>query len=146
MGPLVWVVIAIVIVAVVALVAVGARKRRTAMLRDRFGPESDEQRVGRCPVGQRAHRRVVRRLGEPAGCVEHFREQVHVPRAAEERPGRPSAHHTAKSMSSCCSSGSYQVARACGRPAQGRSAIDLIVCTATRRSRQVSYKALKLSA
>lgn len=41
MGPLVWVVIAIVIVAVIALVAVGARKRRTAMLRDRFGPEYD---------------------------------------------------------------------------------------------------------
>lgn len=41
MGSLVWVVIAIVIVAVIALVAVGARKRRTAMLRDRFGPEYD---------------------------------------------------------------------------------------------------------
>ena len=32
------------------------------------------------------------------------------------------------------SSGSYQVARVCGRPIQGRYAIDLIVCTATVRS------------
>jgi hypothetical protein len=30
---------------------------------------SDEQRVGPCPVGQRAHRRVVRRRREPAGRV-----------------------------------------------------------------------------
>ena len=37
----VWIVIAIVVVAVVALVAVVARNRRTAMLRDRFGPEYD---------------------------------------------------------------------------------------------------------
>ncbi len=40
MATLVWVVIAIVAVAAIALV-VGARKRRTAMLRDRFGPEYD---------------------------------------------------------------------------------------------------------
>jgi hypothetical protein len=37
----VWIVIAIVVVAVVALVAVVARNRRTAILRDRFGPEYD---------------------------------------------------------------------------------------------------------
>jgi len=46
---LVWVVIAIVAVAAIALV-VGARKRRTAMLQDRFGPEYDravESRDGR---------------------------------------------------------------------------------------------------
>jgi hypothetical protein len=36
-----WMVIAIVVVVVVALVAVGARQRRTAMLRERFGPEYD---------------------------------------------------------------------------------------------------------
>jgi hypothetical protein len=41
MATLVWVVIAIVVLAAIALVAVGARKRRTAMLRDRFGPEYD---------------------------------------------------------------------------------------------------------
>jgi hypothetical protein len=41
MAALVWVVIAIAVVAVVALVAVVARNRRTAMLRDRFGPEYD---------------------------------------------------------------------------------------------------------
>jgi hypothetical protein len=49
MATLVWVVIAIVAVAAIALV-VGARKRRTAMLRDRFGPEYDrtvESRDGR---------------------------------------------------------------------------------------------------
>jgi hypothetical protein len=50
MATLVWVVIAIVVAAAIALVAVRARKRRTAMLRDRFGPEYDrtvESRDGR---------------------------------------------------------------------------------------------------
>jgi serine-type D-Ala-D-Ala carboxypeptidase (penicillin-binding protein 5/6) len=60
------------------------------------------------------------------------------PTLQRNTPGRLSAHDTARSISSCFSSGSYQVDRVCGRPAQGRSAIDLIVCTATRRSRQVS--------
>lgn len=41
MATLIWVVIAIVVVAVFALGAVVARNRRTAMLRDRFGPEYD---------------------------------------------------------------------------------------------------------
>lgn len=41
MATLIWVVIAIAVVAVIALVAVGVRKRRTAMLRGRFGPEYD---------------------------------------------------------------------------------------------------------
>jgi hypothetical protein len=41
MAAWVWVVIAIAVVVVVALVAVAARNRRTAMLRDRFGPEYD---------------------------------------------------------------------------------------------------------
>jgi hypothetical protein len=41
MAALIWVVVAIVVVAVVALGAVVARNRRTAMLRDRFGPEYD---------------------------------------------------------------------------------------------------------
>ena len=41
MATWVWVVIAIVVVVVVALAAVGARNRRTAALRDRFGPEYD---------------------------------------------------------------------------------------------------------
>src|ERR1700733_2261990 len=48
---------------------------------------SDEQRVGCCPVGQRTHRRIVGGPGEPAGCVKNLREQVHVPCAADERPG-----------------------------------------------------------
>jgi len=50
MATLVWVLIAIVVAAAIALVVVGARKRRTAMLRDRFGPEYDrtvESRDGR---------------------------------------------------------------------------------------------------
>src|SRR5215469_14207808 len=50
MATLVWVVIAIVVAAAIALVVVGARKRRTAMLRDHFGPEYDrtvESRDGR---------------------------------------------------------------------------------------------------
>jgi len=41
MATLLWVVIAIVVVAVIALVAVGANKRRSSMLRERFGPEYD---------------------------------------------------------------------------------------------------------
>jgi LuxR family transcriptional regulator, maltose regulon positive regulatory protein len=68
------------------------------------------------------------------------------PTLQRNTPGRLSAHDTARSMSSCFSSGSYQVALVCGRPSQGRSAIALIVCTAIRRSRQVSYTASKLAA
>jgi hypothetical protein len=41
MATLLWVVIAIAVVAAIALVVVGVRKRRTAMLRGRFGPEYD---------------------------------------------------------------------------------------------------------
>jgi hypothetical protein len=41
MATWIWVVIAIAVVVVVALVAVGARQRRTAVLRDHFGPEYD---------------------------------------------------------------------------------------------------------
>jgi hypothetical protein len=41
MATLLWVVIAILVVAAVALVAMVARNRRTAMLRRRFGPEYD---------------------------------------------------------------------------------------------------------
>ena len=52
MATLVWVVIAIVVLAAIAVVAVGARKRRTAMLRDRFGPEYD--RVAESRDDQRA--------------------------------------------------------------------------------------------
>jgi hypothetical protein len=41
MATLLWVVIAIVVVIAIALVAMGARKRNSAMLRNRFGPEYD---------------------------------------------------------------------------------------------------------
>ncbi len=41
MATWVWVVIVIAVVVVVSLVAVGARRRRTAMLRGHFGPEYD---------------------------------------------------------------------------------------------------------
>lgn len=41
MATFVWIVIAVVVVVVVAVIAAGARKRRSAMLRDRFGPEYD---------------------------------------------------------------------------------------------------------
>lgn len=41
MAAWVWVIIAIAVVVVVVLVAAGARNRRTALLRDRFGPEYD---------------------------------------------------------------------------------------------------------
>ncbi|WP_187365753.1 hypothetical protein [Trebonia kvetii] len=41
MATWIWVVIAIAVVVVVALVAVRARQRRTAVLRDHFGPEYD---------------------------------------------------------------------------------------------------------
>ena len=52
MSTLVWVVIAIVAVIAIALVAVGARKRNSAMLRQRFGPEYDRAVENR--GGQRA--------------------------------------------------------------------------------------------
>jgi hypothetical protein len=41
MATVIWVVIAIVVVGVIALVVVGAGKRRSALLRNRFGPEYD---------------------------------------------------------------------------------------------------------
>jgi hypothetical protein len=41
MATWVWVVIAIAVVVVIALVAMGARRNRSAALRDRFGPEYD---------------------------------------------------------------------------------------------------------
>ena len=41
MATWIWVIIAIAVVVVVGLLAAGARKRRTTMLRDRFGPEYD---------------------------------------------------------------------------------------------------------
>ncbi len=60
----VWVAIAIAVVVVVALVAVGARNRRTAMLRDRFGPEydrvvesSDDQRAAEAELRARERQR-----------------------------------------------------------------------------------------
>lgn len=46
MTTLVWVIVAIVVVAVIALGAVVARNRRTAMLRERFGPEYDRAIAG----------------------------------------------------------------------------------------------------
>jgi hypothetical protein len=64
MATWVWVVIAIVVVVVIALVAVGARNRRTAMLRDRFGPEydrviedSDDRRAAEADLRGRERRR-----------------------------------------------------------------------------------------
>jgi hypothetical protein len=64
MATLVWVVAAIVVVAVVALVAVAARNRRTAMLRQRFGPEydravanSDDQRTAEAELLARQRQR-----------------------------------------------------------------------------------------
>jgi FtsZ-interacting cell division protein ZipA len=41
MTTLIWVIAAIVVIAVIALVVAGANKRRSTMLRDRFGPEYD---------------------------------------------------------------------------------------------------------
>jgi hypothetical protein len=64
MATWIWVVIAIVVVVVIALVAVGARNRRTAMLRDRFGPEydrvienSDDRRAAEADLRGRERRR-----------------------------------------------------------------------------------------
>jgi hypothetical protein len=51
MATWVWILIAIVVVAVIALVALGATRRRTSMLRRRFGPEYDRT------VEAREHRR-----------------------------------------------------------------------------------------
>jgi len=44
--------------------------------RETSGGRSDEQRLGPRPLGQRAHRRIVRRSGEPPGRVEHVGEQL----------------------------------------------------------------------
>jgi hypothetical protein len=41
MATVIWIVIAIVVLGVIALVVVGAGKRRSALLRNRFGPEYD---------------------------------------------------------------------------------------------------------
>jgi hypothetical protein len=64
MATLIWVVIAIVVVAAIALAAVGVRKRRTAVLRDRFGPEydrvvqsRDDQRAGEADLRARERQR-----------------------------------------------------------------------------------------
>jgi hypothetical protein len=64
MAAWVWVVIAIVVGVVAVLVAVGARKRRTAMLRDHFGPEydravenSEDQRAAEANLREREKQR-----------------------------------------------------------------------------------------
>ena len=64
MATWVWVVIVIAVVVVVALVAMRARNRRTAMLRDRFGPEydrvvasSDDQRAAEAELRARERQR-----------------------------------------------------------------------------------------
>jgi hypothetical protein len=64
MATWVWVVIAIAVVLVVALVAAGAKKSRTAALRDRFGPEydravenSDDRRTAEAGLRARAKQR-----------------------------------------------------------------------------------------
>jgi FtsZ-interacting cell division protein ZipA len=41
MASWIWIVIVIAVAVIIALLAAGARKRRTALLRDRFGPEYD---------------------------------------------------------------------------------------------------------
>jgi hypothetical protein len=60
----VWVVIAIAVVVVIALIAVGTKNRRTAVLRDRFGPEydrvvasSDDQRSAEAELRARERQR-----------------------------------------------------------------------------------------
>ena len=50
------------------------------------------------------------------------------------RPDRPSTQCTARSMSACSCSGSYQVAAVVLAPSHGASVIALIVCIATPRS------------
>jgi FtsZ-interacting cell division protein ZipA len=64
MATWIWVVIVIAVVAVVALVVAGSRKRRTAVLRDRFGPEydrtvenSDGRRTAEAELRDRERRR-----------------------------------------------------------------------------------------
>jgi len=64
MATWIWVIIAIVVVVVVAFVAVEARKRQTAALRGRFGPEYDrvvenagDQRAGEAALRARERQR-----------------------------------------------------------------------------------------
>jgi hypothetical protein len=62
-------------------------------------------------------------------------------------PGRPSAQCTARRRSAGSVSGAYQVAWVgCSPSRQRRRATDLIVCTATPRSRQVATRASKSGA
>ena len=86
MATWIWVVIAIAVVVVVALVAVGARQRRTAVLRDHFGPEYDrtvenreDQRAAEAELRGRQRQRAqfdVRPLPEATrlGFAEEWRE------------------------------------------------------------------------
>ena len=57
--------------------------------------------------------------------------------------GLPSTQLTARSMSACSVSGSYQVAAVCSRPSHGLRARLLIVCSATLRSAHISASALE---
>jgi hypothetical protein len=64
MATWVWIIIAIAVVVVVALVAVAARNRRSAALRDRFGPEydravesSDDRRAAEAGLRERERQR-----------------------------------------------------------------------------------------
>ena len=64
MATWVWIVIAIVVVVVAALAVVGARRRRTAMLRGHFGPEydralenSEDQRAAEANLREREKQR-----------------------------------------------------------------------------------------
>ena len=78
MATWIWIVIAIAVVIVVGLAVVGAGKRRTAMLRDRFGPEydravenSDDQRAAEADLRAREKQRAqfdVKPLPEATAC------------------------------------------------------------------------------
>ena len=75
-----------------------------------------------------------------------FGSNVTSPTVFRKTPGRPSTQCTARSMSSCSRSGSYQVELVYSRPSQGASVIALIVCIATPRSAHIPARVSKSDA
>ena len=68
------------------------------------------------------------------------------PVVSRNASGRPSTQCTARSMSACSRSGSYQVAAVAVRPSQRRRARLLMVCSATLRSAQTAATASNVAA
>ena len=101
-------------------------------------------RTARRRAGSSARRRIASSSGRPpavSAAASTCGKRVTSPTVSRKTPSRASAQWTASSICAGSVSGSYQVAAVCSRPSQPRSAIDLIVCSATPRSAQVAASA-----